>query len=185
MPDGTIQPYKGRDAQAVIDQALQMYEEQGMEITESAPIIGVPARTIHRWLATNASDRWKEAQQARALSDYEQARKARKEASDALNNLIEQLDKDEIDEPAERNWRLTHRREVLKAADVQLDHQKWLLERLLSRLYGQKQTADVVISPSLTFVFASQDSGPVEKVIESTATFVQVQNSTPEISVSD
>lgn len=165
MADGGITPYKGRDANTIIAQALEMYEEQGLEIAEAAPILNVPARTIHRWLATNASERWKEAQQARALDDYERARKARYTAHKAMLSLQQTLDDEtqaRIDRTEgeeklkaadilwsqavarERNWRLTHAREVLAAADQELEHQKWLLERLLSRLYGVKQELTAV-----------------------------------------
>ena len=134
-----ITPYKGRDAESIVAQALKMYEEDGIEINEAAKAIGVPARSIYRWLATNAGDRWKEIQQARALSDYERVRKERDSAAKALIELQQTLEAEEIKEPQERNWRLAHARECLKAADVQLDHQKWLLERLLAKLYGQRQ----------------------------------------------
>jgi predicted ArsR family transcriptional regulator len=128
-------PYKGRDAKPVIDKALELYD-QGIEIEDAAKELGVPARTIHRWLATNATEQWKEAQQGRAQADYEAARKHREVAASTLNALKEQLGEEGVNEAAERNWRLAHAREVLRAADTQLDHQKWLLERLLAKLYG-------------------------------------------------
>lgn len=140
-----ITPYKGRDAEPIIDQALELYE-QGQEIEESAPSLGVPARTIHRWLATNATDRWREAQQARALSDYASARKARATASERLETLKTQLEAEQVKDAAERNWRLAHAREVLRSADIELDHQKWLLERLLRKLYGQETAAQVPVT---------------------------------------
>jgi hypothetical protein len=131
-----VTPYKGRDAAPIIKQALELYD-QGVEIEQSAITLGVPARTIHRWLASNASDEWKQAQQGRAAADYERARKARDAASATLGDLQATLKEQSVTEPAERNWRLTHAREVLRAADVELDHQKWLLERLIRKLYGQ------------------------------------------------
>lgn len=141
-----ITPYKGRDAGPIIDAALKMYDE-GKEIADAATELGVPARTIHRWLATNAQDAWKEAQQARAMADYEAARTARESAKDALILLQSELEGDSGSmrnamsegEARAMNWRLAHAREVLRAADTELDHQKWLLERLLRRLYGSDQ----------------------------------------------
>lgn len=139
-----IEPYKGRDAGQATSKALELYE-QGIEVEQSAPIIGVPARTLYRWLSTNAADEWKEAQQGRALADFEKARKAREEAANTLNDLKAKLDEEGIQEPQERNWRLAHAREVLKAADTQLDHQKWLIERLIRKLYGQDRQVQVTI----------------------------------------
>lgn len=159
---GQLKPYKGRDAEAVIAQALTLYEEEGLEITEIAPKLDVPARTIHRWLATNAADRWRELQQARALADYEEARTARDTASATLGRLQAALDEEGISDGAERNWRLAHAREVLKAADTQLDHQKWLLERLLSRLYGQKPSAPTGSGISIVI----NTNGPAGRIIE-------------------
>lgn len=131
-----VTPYKGRAAEPVIDEALEMYD-QGFEIEQAALKLNVPARTIHRWLAANAPDRWKEAQQGRAQADYEEARKRRDGARDALDRLKETLETEDVKDAAERNWRLAHAREVLRAADTALDHQKWLLERLIRKLYGQ------------------------------------------------
>lgn len=145
MNDTAITPYKGRDADTVINQALQMYEEQGIEISQAAKTLDVPARTIHRWLATNASERWREVQQARALADYEKARTARDDASKTLSDLQSTLEAESVEDAQERNWRLAHAREVLKAADTQLDHQKWLLERLLAKLYGQQNKVTVEV----------------------------------------
>src|SRR6185437_16900705 len=59
------------------------------------------------------------------------------EARLTLEGLKQTLREEQVNEPAERNWRLTHAREVLRAADTELDHQKWLLERLIKRIYGQ------------------------------------------------
>jgi transposase len=133
----SLTPYKGRKAEPIIEAALAMYEE-GIEIGDAAKELDVPARTIHRWLATNAQDRWHEAQKGRALADYEGARKRRDDARSALEDLKATLETENVKEPAERNWRLTHAREVLRAADTELNHQQWLLERLLRRIYGQE-----------------------------------------------
>lgn len=143
-----ITPYKGRDANQVIEQALEMYE-QGVEITEAAKTIGVPARTIHRWLATNATERWHDAQKGRLLADYEGCRKRREEARNNLETLKSKLDEEGVIDSAERNWRLAHAREVLRFADSDLDHHKWLLERLISRIYGQTSKLQIEVTDDL------------------------------------
>jgi transposase len=130
-------PYKGRDAEPIIAAALQIYED-GREIEDAAKELDVPARTLYRWLAANAVDRWHEAQKGRALADYESAKRRRDEARDTLDRLKSTLETEEVKDAAERNWRLAHAREVLRACDTELDHQKWLLERLIKRIYGQE-----------------------------------------------
>lgn len=131
-----IKPYKGRQAEPIIKRALELYDE-GIEIEESAEQLGVPARTIHRWLASNSPDEWKQAQQGRAQADYEKARKRRQEAANVLESLKQTLTDEGVVEAQDKQWRLAHAREVLRAADTELDHQKWLLERLIRKLYGQ------------------------------------------------
>jgi transposase len=161
-----IKPYKGRDAEAVVTAALQMYEE-GKEIEEAAKELGVPARTIHRWLATNATERWHEAQKGRVSADYESARKRRDAARETLEVLQATLRDEGVNEPAERNWRLAHAREVLRAADTELDHQKWLLERLIRRIYGQQdQVADGAGRVSIVLNIGQQRSEPLDVVGE-------------------
>ena len=135
-----ITPYKGREIEPVVKAALELYET-GKEIEDAAQELGVPARTIHRWLATNVPEEWKQAQQGRAQSDFDRARKRRDEARQALDSLKVTLETEDVKDAAERNWRLAHAREVLRAADTELDHQKWLLERLIRRLYGQDAPA--------------------------------------------
>jgi len=136
-----VEAYKGRKADEIVAAALALYD-QGKEIEQAAVELDVPARTIYRWLASNAQERWQEAQRGRLVADYERCRKRRDEASDTLNALRQDLENEGVKDPAERNWRLAHAREVLRAADQDLDHQKWLLERLLKRIYGQDVATD-------------------------------------------
>lgn len=185
MADGGIQPYKGRDASAIIERVLSLYEEDGLEVTQSAPIVDVPARTIHRWLATNASDRWKEVQQARALSDYEQARTARANASTVLSTLQQTLADEDVNEGAERNWRLAHAREVLKAADTQLDHQKWLLERLLAKLYGKQPEVSINIGVSLDQALTGRASDLLGRIAGSVPRLLDVKPTEAELASHD
>lgn len=128
--------YKGRDPEPIVTRALQLYE-QGQEIDDASAELGVPARTIYRWLGTTATEAWHEAQKGRALNDYERARKRRETSAQDLERLKQQLDDEGIVDAAERNWRLTHVREVLRAADQDLKHQEWVLERILRKIYGQ------------------------------------------------
>jgi transposase len=144
----SVIPYKGRDAAKTIEAVLELYE-QGKEIEQASDIVGVPARTIYRWLDANASERWKEALKARALADHERCVTNRSKAREALEQLKQTLDDEEVTQQPERQWRLAHAREVLAAADRDLEHQKWKLERLLSKLYGQTSKLQVEVSGDL------------------------------------
>jgi transposase len=157
-----ITAYKGRDAAQVVEAALAMYDE-GKEIEEAAQELGVPARTIHRWLATNAVDRWQEAQKGRAVADYEATRKRRDEARATLESLKQTLDTEDVKDAAERNWRLAHAREVLRAADQELKHQEWLLERLVKRIYGQELQVTDAGRVSITLNIGAQQQP--EKIV--------------------
>jgi transposase len=147
-----ITPYKGRQAEPIIEKALAIYEE-GREIDDAAKELDVPSRTLYRWLTTNAVDQWHEAQKGRALADYEATRKRRDEARATLEDLKQTLETEDVKDAAERNWRLAHAREVLRAADTELDHQKWLLERLIKRIYGQDAKAEQGERFSITLNF--------------------------------
>lgn len=162
---GPVTPYKGRDAEPIISQALQMYDE-GKEIEDAAKELNVPARTIHRWLATNAVERWHEAQRGRALADYEQARKRRDIARATLDDLKQTLENEEVKESGERNWRLAHAREVLRGADTELDHQKWLLERLIRRIYGQDAPSQIAAAVQINIGIAHKASTSGAQVID-------------------
>lgn len=154
-----ITPYKGRDPEHIISSALQIYED-GKEIEDAAKELDVPARTIYRWLSSNAVDRWHEAQKGRALADFESARKRRDEARLTIECLKQTLSEEEVKEPAERNWRLAHAREVLRAADTELDHHKWLLERLIKRIYGQEQQGSDIGRVSIVLNIGAGNSAP-------------------------
>lgn len=159
-----ITPYKGRKAEPIVAAALEQYE-QGIEIDAIAKSLNVPSRSLYRWLASNAADQWKELQQARAQQDHEAARKARDQAAKELKDLKETLDTEEVNDAPERNWRLAHAREVLRAADQELSHQKWLLERLLSKIYGTDQPADNAGRVSISINLGTNQ--PLDVVAES------------------
>ena len=79
---------------------------------EIAKEMGVHRSGLHQWLLRNCEEQWREAQIARALSALEESKDNLKVARDALS--------------------LGRARESLRSA-------QWELERLFSRLYGQKQ----------------------------------------------
>ena len=79
-------------------------------------------------------------------------------------------------EAAERNWRLAHAREVLRAADTELDHQKWLLERLIKRIYGQDQPANSGQAIHINIDFGAASAGQA-KVSEGQVIDIPVESS--------
>lgn len=158
-----ITPYKGRNADEIIAATLAMYED-GIEVADAAKRLDVPARTIHRWLITNATDQWQELQRARVMADYEAARLTRKTANDTLDALRRTLDAEGVTDGAERNWRLAHIREVLRAADTGLQHQQWLLERLLRRIYGNDKIVMQINNISVDDTLGLQAAGLLDKL---------------------
>lgn len=95
-------------------------DETTLEIAES---LGVHRSGLHQWLLRNCEVQWQEAQVSRALTSLEKAKEDLASAEDALS--------------------LARSREVLRCA-------QWELERLFSRLYGDKQEVTVKTQPVLT-----------------------------------
>lgn len=97
------------------EQILTRYlgDERTADIAAS---LGVTRSGLNYWLLRHCADDWRDAQAARAITAMEQAKDAVDLAADALT--------------------LARAREQLRAA-------QWELERLLSRLYGQKQELTV------------------------------------------
>lgn len=94
---------------------IQQYLED-KTTAEIAKEWGVHRSGLHQWLLRNCEEHWREAQIARALSAHEEAKDALRVAADALS--------------------LARARESLRSA-------QWELERLFSRLYGQKQEVTI------------------------------------------
>lgn len=94
-----------------VTRVIQQYLED-KTTAQIAKKWGVHRSGLHQWLLRNCEEQWREAQIARALSQYEEAKDALRVAPDALS--------------------LARARESVRSA-------QWELERLFSRLYGQKQ----------------------------------------------
>lgn len=94
-----------------------------------AQTLGVHRSALHQWLIRNCEQDWRDAQVARAITAMEQAKEDLQTASDPLS--------------------LARAREALRSA-------QWELERLFSRLYGQKQevTHNLPQGPLVTIVLA-------------------------------
>ena len=84
---------------------------------------GVSRSRLHQWLLEHAEEHWKKAQIARAVTALEAAKDGLEDAGDPLE--------------------LARAREQLRGA-------QWELERLFSRLFGQKQELTVSVQPVLT-----------------------------------
>ena len=83
---------------------------------------GVARSRLNGWLLEHAEDQWKKAQAARAITALEQAKDDLESAQDPLS--------------------LARAREQLRSA-------QWDLERLVSRLYGFKQSVEVSVAVSV------------------------------------
>lgn len=158
-----VEAYKGRKADLIVAQALELYD-QGKEIEEAAKELDVPARTIYRWLSHNAVEQWHAAQKGRSLAEYDLARKRRDAARVAMDDLKQTLKREKVKNPAERKWRLAHAREVLHAADRELTHQEWQLERVMKRIYGNDAAPDTTGKVSITLNLGPRE--PLDVVAE-------------------
>lgn len=101
----------GKLAEVNINDVLQRYlaDETTAEIAAS---LNVNRSALHQWLLRTAEEPWKQAQVARAITALEEAKEQLRGAQDALS--------------------LARAREQLRGA-------QWELERVFSRVYGQKQ----------------------------------------------
>ena len=111
-PQLTPQPILGgKLATADLNAILERYlaDESTAAIAAS---LNVHRSALHQWLLRNAEEPWKQAQIARAITEWEEAKDQLQAADDALS--------------------LARARERLRSA-------QWSLERLFSRLFGPKQ----------------------------------------------
>lgn len=172
MPDGTIQPAEPKRGpgrpypptalqSADPQELLQRYlnDESSEDIARS---FGVSAKALNYFLRSKALEEWREAQVAKAEENANEADATYKALQARVDAFTAIEDKDK------RQAEIEACRLQLALARARAERAQWILERLLSRLYGQKQTAEVVISPVLNFVFASQDPQPDAKVIDVT-----------------
>jgi hypothetical protein len=101
----------GKLSQANPQEVIARYfrDETTADIAKS---LGVHRSALHQWLIRNCEQDWRDAQVARAITAMEQSKEDVQMARDPLS--------------------LARAREALRSA-------QWELERLFSRLYGQKQ----------------------------------------------
>ena len=134
-----------------LDDVLARYEA-GEQLPAIAQSIGLSERTLYRRLLENP-DKWRSSQEAQAMQRYDLCKTKHAEAVANLEALKRQLDEEGITDAAARNWRLAHVTAIERACERMLNRAEWELERLISRLYGQKQevssTGGVSISISL------------------------------------
>jgi hypothetical protein len=107
--------------------------------------LGVHRSALHQWLIRNCEQDWRDAQVARAITAMEQAKEDLQTAADPLS--------------------LARAREALRSA-------QWELERLFSRLYGQKQE-----------VTHNLPNGPLINIQLSGQSVVTLQQDAPQQSV--
>jgi hypothetical protein len=123
----------------IAQQVLERYIN-GEQVAQMAPEYGVSDVTIYALLLREHEDDWKEVQKARALARKERAEEKCRTAPDALS--------------------LARAREELRSA-------QWELERLLRRLYGQDQQANVGAVVQINIALR-RDNATVERVVSAT-----------------
>lgn len=127
------------DRLAMLDDILLRYSE-GKEISNIAPDYGVSDVMLYRYLLGERSEEFKVLQVARASMEFERAAQDRDKWSKAL-------------ETAEGQVEINRCAQLMKAAESKEKRTQWLLERCLSRIYGQEKAANqapVAIQINLT-----------------------------------
>lgn len=107
----------GKLADVDLNEVLQRYLNDETT-TEIAASFNVHRSALNQWLLRNAEEPWKQTQVARAITELEDAKERLKGSSDALS--------------------LARAREQLRGA-------QWELERVFSRVYGQKQEVSLTM----------------------------------------
>ena len=104
------------------DQVIPRYlaDEKTADIAAS---LGVHISALHQWLIRTCEDQWRDAQVARAITQYEAAKEAVSCADDSL---------------------------CLARATVQLKAAQWELERTYRRVYGGEPTAQNLAQIAVT-----------------------------------
>lgn len=127
-------------AKITAESILDRYE-QGELIREIAEKLNVSDVAVYRHLLTRAPEQWRDYQAARALKKLSDAEAKLESAADHLS--------------------LSRAREQVRSA-------QWELERLLSRLYGQKQEVTMTVNVGLADRLLQARS----RVIEGVATHI-------------
>lgn len=118
----------------VLDQAIERYG-RGESVYQVAQDLGVEHTTLYRHLIKEREQDWKDAKISHALADLESAESQQKNAPDMLA--------------------LSRARECVRSA-------QWHLERLLRRIYGQDQPANLSQAVQININLRGKDAQVVE-----------------------
>lgn len=158
MPDGSIVLSKAYKGLADVDPTVILDRYLSDETTEQiARTYNVTRQALGQFLLKTDPEGWRAAQVARAQSTKEQA----DDDLAALRSRIDSFRDIEDQDQYEREKEAC--RLQLSLAQARANRAQWELERLLNRIYGQKQEVTVQAGSSLLAVLASLD-GP--KIIE-------------------
>lgn len=113
------------DRSDLLDDILLRYSN-GQEITQIAPDYCVSEQMLYRYLLAEKSEEFKQAQVSKAMLAFEQAAQERDKWAKEL-------------ETAEGQVEINRCAQLMKAAESKERRTQWLLERCLSRIYGQEK----------------------------------------------
>lgn len=130
-----------------VDLLLKRYET-GEQLPAIAKSVGMSERTLYRRLLEHP-EQWRAAQEGQALQRYEQTKTQYTQSLVELERLKKQLDDEGITDATDRNWRLAHVKAINQAYEKAVNRAEWELERLVSRLYGQKQEVTMTVNVGL------------------------------------
>lgn len=116
------------DRLAILDDVLQRYAD-GEEIRDIAPDYAVSYVMIYSYLLAERSEEFKRLQVSRAMIGFEKAATDRDMYAEQARTSADQ-------------FALNKANSMLKYAETAEKRNQWLLERCLSRIYGQEKAAN-------------------------------------------
>lgn len=146
-------------AQQVLDRYIN-----GEQVASIAPDYKVSDVTIYALLLREHQDAWKDIQIARALARLEKAQDEMDRYQSMLTENREQTKSEsgEIEKTPLDALSLARVRELIRLAEVRIKSAQWELERLLHRLYGQKQEVTQQSPVSITIGFSREQGVTID-----------------------
>lgn len=108
---------------ALLEDVLERYSG-GEQIGDIAPELGMHEVTLYRYLLADRQEEFRQAQVSRAMSQFETAAAHRDACGQAIKDAKDQLE-------------LNRHTQLMKLAQDQEKRSQWLMERCLSKIYGQ------------------------------------------------
>jgi hypothetical protein len=125
-PVGKLSVLADIDRTAILNEVIVRYCD-GEQILEMAPDYGVSDVLIYRYLLAEMPNEFKQAQVSRSMAEFERASAEKDQIVQNARIAPDQLE-------------LNRASVLLKCAESNEKRSQWLMERCLSRIYGQEKS---------------------------------------------